>query len=70
MIGRYDRGFLSPYFITNAEKMEAVLEDPFVLLCGRKISVLKDLFQLRHCLPEEIRNICPEPYRDPGAVGH
>ena len=43
---QFDRGFLSPYFITNAEKMEAVLEDPFVLLCDRKISALKDLIQL------------------------
>jgi chaperonin GroEL len=43
---QFDRGFLSPYFITNAEKMEAVLEEPFVLLCDRKISALKDLIQL------------------------
>jgi chaperonin GroEL len=43
---QFDRGFLSPYFITNPEKMEAVLENPFVLLCDRKISALKDLIQL------------------------
>jgi len=43
---QFDRGYLSPYFITNAEKMEAVLEDPFVLLCDRKISALKDLLPL------------------------
>ena len=43
---QFDRGFLSPYFMTNAEKMEAVLEDPFVLLCDRKISALKDSIQL------------------------
>ena len=40
---QFDRGFISPYFITNAEKMEAVLEDPFVLLCDRKISALKPI---------------------------
>jgi chaperonin GroEL len=43
---QFDRGFLSPYFITNAEKMEAELEDPLVLICDRKISFLKDLIPL------------------------
>ena len=41
-----DRGFISPYFITNAEKMEAVLEDVYVLLSDRKVSSLKDLLPL------------------------
>src|SRR3990167_2379409 len=41
-----DRGYISPYFITNAEKMEAVLEDAFVLLSDRKIGNLKDLLPL------------------------
>jgi chaperonin GroEL len=43
---QFDRGFQSPYFITNAEKMEAVLEDAFLLLSDRKISALKDLIPL------------------------
>jgi chaperonin GroEL len=42
----FDRGYLSPYFVTNAEKMEAILEDPYILLCDRKINVLKDLVGL------------------------
>jgi chaperonin GroEL len=43
---QFDRGFLSPYFVTSPEKMEAVLEDAFVLLSDRKIGALKDLIPL------------------------
>jgi chaperonin GroEL len=43
---QFDRGFLSPYFITSPEKMEAVLEDCLVLLSDRKISALNDLIPL------------------------
>ncbi len=40
---QFDRGYLSPYFVTNADKMEAVLEDPFILIYEKKISNVKDL---------------------------
>jgi chaperonin GroEL len=43
---KFDRGFISPYFVTDAERMEAVLEDPFVLLCEHKIGALRDLIPL------------------------
>jgi chaperonin GroEL len=43
---QFDRGYISPYFVTNSEKMEAVLDDPYVLLCEKKISSLKDLIPL------------------------
>ena len=40
---QFDRGYLSPYFVTNTEKMEAVLETPYILLYDKKVSNLKDL---------------------------
>jgi chaperonin GroEL len=40
---QFDRGYLSPYFVTNADKMEVNLEDPYILLFDKKISVMKDL---------------------------
>ena len=40
---QFDRGYLSPYFVTDAETMEAVLEDPFILIHDKKISAMKDL---------------------------
>jgi len=40
---QFDRGYISPYFITDPEKMEAVLENPFILITDRKISTMKDL---------------------------
>jgi chaperonin GroEL len=43
---QFDRGFLSPYFVTDAEKMEAVLEDAFILLHEGKISHVKDFLPL------------------------
>jgi chaperonin GroEL len=43
---QFDRGYLSPYFITNQEKMEAVLEDPYILIHEKKINTVKDLLPL------------------------
>jgi chaperonin GroEL len=43
---QFDRGFLSPYFVTDAERMEAVLEDPYILLSDRKIGALRDMIPL------------------------
>ena len=40
---QFDRGYISPYFMTNSDKMEAVLDDPFILLTDKKISTMKDL---------------------------
>jgi chaperonin GroEL len=40
---QFDRGYISPYFVTDTEKMEAVLDAPYILLFDKKISVMKDL---------------------------
>jgi hypothetical protein len=43
---QFDRGYLSPYFVTDAERMEVVLEDPYILIYEKKISNMKDLLPL------------------------
>src|SRR5690554_555632 len=43
---QFDRGYLSPYFVTDAESMEAVLEDPYILIHDKKISAMKDLLPI------------------------
>jgi len=43
---QFDRGYLSPYFVTDAEKMEVNLEDPYILLCEKKISNMRDMLPL------------------------
>ena len=43
---RFDRGYVSPYFVTDSEKMQVVLEDAYLLLCEQKIGLLKDLIPL------------------------
>ena len=43
---QFDRGYISPYFVTNTEKMECEMEHPFVLIFDKKISVLKDMLPI------------------------
>jgi chaperonin GroEL len=43
---QFDRGYLSPYFVTDAERLEVVLEDPYILIYEKKISAMKDLLPL------------------------
>jgi chaperonin GroEL len=43
---RFDKGYISPYFVTDAERMEVVLEEPYVLIANQKISAVKDLLPI------------------------
>lgn len=43
---QFDRGYLSPYFVTDTNTMEAVLEEPYILICDRKLNILKDMLPL------------------------
>jgi chaperonin GroEL len=52
---QFDRGYLSPYFITNADKMEAVLEDPLVLLYEKKLSSLQPLLPVLEAVVQSAR---------------
>ena len=43
---QFDRGYISPYFVTNAEKMEAVLEEPYILLTDKKLSNIREIIPI------------------------
>jgi chaperonin GroEL len=43
---QFDRGYSSPYFVTNPEKMEVALENPYILIYDKKISSMKDLLPI------------------------
>ena len=54
---QFDRGYLSPYFVTDAETMETVLEDPYILIHDKKISVMKDLLPILEKIAQSGRSI-------------
>ena len=43
---QFDRGYLSPYFVTDSERMEVVLEDPYIIIHEKKISSLREFMKL------------------------
>ncbi|HQM73481.1 MAG TPA: chaperonin GroEL, partial [Deltaproteobacteria bacterium] len=52
---QFDRGYLSPYFVTDAERMETVLEDPYLLIYDKKISNMRDLIPILESIAKEGR---------------
>jgi chaperonin GroEL len=54
---QFDRGYLSPYFVTDAERMECVLEDPYILIHEKKISVMKDMIPLLEKVMQQGRSL-------------
>ena len=54
---QFDRGYISPYFMTNADKMEAVLDDPYILLTDKKVSTMEDLMPVLEPIAREGRSL-------------
>jgi chaperonin GroEL len=54
---QFDRGYLSPYFVTDPESMESVLEDPFILIHDKKISAMKDLLPVLEKIAQQGKSL-------------
>ena len=54
---QFDRGYISPYFMTNGDKMEAVLDNPYVLLTDKKVSTMKDLLPVLEPIAREGKSL-------------
>jgi chaperonin GroEL len=54
---QFDRGYLSPYFVTDTEAMEAVVEDPYILIHDKKISAMKDLLPVLEKVAQQGRSL-------------
>jgi len=54
---QFDRGYISPYFITNADRMEAVIEDPYILITDKKISAINDILPALEKILQVTKNL-------------
>jgi chaperonin GroEL len=50
---QFDRGYISPYFVTNSEKMQAELQNPYILIYDKKIAAMKDILHMLKTLREK-----------------
>jgi len=55
---QFDKGYLSPYFITDAEKMECSLEEPYILIYEKKISTMKDMLPILEKVAQQGKPVC------------
>jgi chaperonin GroEL len=53
----FDRGYISPYFVTNPERMEAILEDPYILITDKKISAVNDILPMLERVLQVTKNL-------------
>ena len=54
---QFDRGYISPYFMTNGDKMEAVLDNPYILITDKKISTMKDILPILEPIAREGKSL-------------
>jgi len=54
---QFDRGYISPYFVTNAERMETVIEDPYILIADKKISAVNDILPALERILQVTKNL-------------
>ena len=53
---QFDRGYISPYMVTDTDKMEAVMDDPFILITDRKISAIADILPILEKVVNKVKN--------------
>ena len=54
---QFDRGYISPYFVTNADKMRVEMEDPYILICEKKLSALQELLPLLEAVVQASKSL-------------
>ena len=67
---QFDRGYISPYFVTDTEKMEAVLENPYILIYDKKISTMKDMLPILEAVVQTGRPLLLLPKMLMGSFGN